>query len=401
MFNKRTRLHTQFEIKNLFHILRSLLKKEQDFLNELKIFLNVENLYLTSQGRVSLFDIIKLIIEKTKKKNFFIAPFTIPEVIYAIKYAGGNVVFIDLDRNTGLIDSKKLENKIDNNSAGVIITHLYSNKENIKNFISKFEGKIKIIEDAAINFGAKIDNKFLGTLADYGFFSFNLVKNLNTLNGGATYIKNKNEFSELKKKLNKKKFPKILTINLIITAYIVKFLSNNFIYQFFHYFLSFVYKKKISFILKRIYPILFHKFKTSVPDNYSYDFNWAMNDVAKYNLKKVKEDINIKIEKAKIYQSHLSDKKVIKLFFSNKENIFLEYPIILKNINNYEMHNILFSKGYDIRHTWYIDNSKELKDNSQFSDTKYITKQIFCLPTHKNIYKKDIIKICEVINNYA
>ena len=81
-----------------------------------------------------------------------------------------------MDRNTGLIDLKKLENKIDNNSAGVIITHLYSNKENIKNFISKFEGKIKIIEDAAINFGAKIDNKFLGTLADYGFFSFNLVK---------------------------------------------------------------------------------------------------------------------------------------------------------------------------------------------------------------------------------
>ena len=65
MFNKRTRLHTQFEIKNLFQILRSSLKKEQDFLNELKIFLNVENLYLTSQGRVSLYDIIKLIIEKT------------------------------------------------------------------------------------------------------------------------------------------------------------------------------------------------------------------------------------------------------------------------------------------------------------------------------------------------
>ena len=142
---------------------------------------------------------------KKQKKNFFIAPFTIPEVIYAIKYAGGNVVFIDLDRNTGLIDLKKLENKIDNNSAGVIITHLYSNKVNIKkNFISKFEGKIKIIEDAAINFGAKIDNKFLGTLADYGFFSFNLVKNLNALNGGATYIKNKDEFLELKKNLTKK-----------------------------------------------------------------------------------------------------------------------------------------------------------------------------------------------------
>ena len=64
----------------------------------------------------------------------------------------------------------------------------------------------------------------------------------------------------------------------------------------------------------------------------------------KYNLK-VNEDINIKIEKAKIYQSHLSDKKVIKLLFSNKENICLEYPALPKNINNYEMHNILSAKA--------------------------------------------------------
>ena len=70
-----------------------------------------------------MYEIIKIIIKK-KIKEFFIAPYTIPAVIHAIKYAGGEVVYIDLDKSTGLINEERLENKIDDNSAGVIITFI-------------------------------------------------------------------------------------------------------------------------------------------------------------------------------------------------------------------------------------------------------------------------------------
>ena len=51
-----------------------------------------------------------------------------------------------------------------------MLTHLYSNKEDILNFHKKYNEKIKIIEDVAINFGAKIDErKFLGTFSIMGF----------------------------------------------------------------------------------------------------------------------------------------------------------------------------------------------------------------------------------------
>ena len=205
MFKKRTRLYTHFELKNLYHVFKSLIFKKKNFSDILKKYLKVKNIHLTSQGRVSLYDIIKIIIKKNKKKIFFISPFTIPEVIYAIKYAGGDVKYIDINLETGLIDETILEKEINNESAGIIITHLYSNSENIKKFISKFEGKIPIIEDAAINFGASVENKFLGTLTDYGFYSFHLVKNLNTLNGGAIYIKNDDEFMLYNSSLKKKK----------------------------------------------------------------------------------------------------------------------------------------------------------------------------------------------------
>ena len=70
MFTKRTRLYTNFNILNFFHIIKSLFTNKKNFENKLQEFLQVKNLRLTSLGRVALFEIIKLIIENSKKKNF-------------------------------------------------------------------------------------------------------------------------------------------------------------------------------------------------------------------------------------------------------------------------------------------------------------------------------------------
>ena len=203
---KKTRIYTNFNLKNLIQLLQTFFFKKKDFEENIKKYLSTNNISLTSQGRVALFDIVKIIISNTGKRNFYISPFTIPEVIFAIKYAGGNVKYIDIDIETGLINEETLLSEIDDNSAAVIITHLYSNKNSIKNFFKKIGGRILIIEDAAINFGASIDKKFLGTLGDFGFFSFNLVKNLNTLNGGAIYIKDSNIFNNYISKRKVKNF---------------------------------------------------------------------------------------------------------------------------------------------------------------------------------------------------
>ena len=125
MFNKRTRLFVHFNITNFFQFLKSILIKNKSFLDYLKNFLQVDNLILTSYGRTALFEIIKIVISIKNKKTFLISPYTIPAVIHAIIYAGGKVTYIDIDHKTGLIDENKLAEKIDEDSAGVIITHLY------------------------------------------------------------------------------------------------------------------------------------------------------------------------------------------------------------------------------------------------------------------------------------
>lgn len=403
MFTKRTRLYTNFNISNFFYILKSLFTNKKNFEKNLQEFLHVKNLRLTSLGRVALFEIIKLIIENSKKRKFFIAPYTIPAVIHAIKYAGGEIEFIDIDKQTGLINEKKLETKIDNESAGVIITHLYSNSNNIQKFISKFKNRINIIEDAAINFGAKINGEFIGTLAHYGFYSFNVVKNLNTLNGGAIYIRDNNIYNQyLLKEKNKKIFPIGLFLNLLMNVLIIKILFNNFSFQFSHLILKIIYKKKFKFILKKIYPILYHKYENKIPEIYFCNFNWLMNEVGIYNLKNITSKYKERLRKAKLYYNLIKNDVAYKMDCFSNENALLEYPIILKNIDNQVAHKRLMNLGFDIRHTWYLNNVKY--DNSfapeEFKDTCFIENRIFCLPIHENISENDIKNISSIINSF-
>ena len=392
MFSKRTRLYTNFNYLNFFQIIKSFLRKK--FPRRITKLFRTKNISLTSLGRTALYEIIKIIIKKKNKRIFFIAPYTIPAVIHAIKYAGGEVVYIDLDKSTGLINEERLENKIDDNSAGVIITHLYSSSSHIENFLERFKNRITIIEDVAINFGAKSNEKYLGTLADYGFFSFNIVKNLNTLNGGAIYIKDNQIFDEYVDKKKHSKFPVINTINLLTTVIILKFLFNNLTYQLFHYFLEIVYKKKINFILKKIYPILFHNYENEIPKIYSHDFNWVMNDVGIYNLKKINNDYLKRRDKALIYSKLIHDEVATKFDCFSNDNALLEYTIILKNTDNQKAHEILMKEGYDIRHTWYINNySNEANDkNENFEDTYFVEKKYSVFLYIKILMKKIFIK---------
>ena len=67
---KRTRLYNNLTLIDFFLILKSFFKKNE-FKNKLSIYLNKNNILLTSQGRVALYEIIKLAISGKKKIKLF------------------------------------------------------------------------------------------------------------------------------------------------------------------------------------------------------------------------------------------------------------------------------------------------------------------------------------------
>ena len=57
-----------------------------------------------------------------------------------------------------------------------------------------------------------------------------------------------------------------------------------------------------------------------------------------------------------LYSQLISDQVATKFDCFSEDNALLEYTIVLKNTDNQKAHAKLMEEGYDIRHTWYINN---------------------------------------------
>ena len=119
-----------------------------------------------------------------------------------------------------------------------------------------------------------------------------------------------------------------------------------------------------------------------------------------YNLKKIQNDLEERIAKGRLYKELINNNVAIKTNCLSGDNAILEFTIILKTTSNLKAHSKLMQEGYDVRHTWYINNMKSNKylNKDNFKDTFLIDEKILCLPLHKNISNLDIKKISNIIN---
>ena len=398
---KKSRINIQTDIFTYIQIFFSAIFRSKKIINkfryELQNFFKTKNLIITSQGRSACYFILSHLISNNKKK-ILISPFTLPEVIHSIFYAGGIPVYVDIDIKTGLPKIDDLEKLIASDTAAIIITHLYSNESNILQFKKYFFNKIPIIEDVAINFGAKLEkNKPLGTIFDYGFCSFGIMKNLSTLNGGLLIVKDKKNFNKILINYESKltQYPLLPALKLIYFCILIDIFYNKIIFNYFTYYLiKFLIEKKILAFEKFIYPGLYPKRFVNAPKNYFFNFFQSFAYLGLENLKKLNNQLLYRKKKVLLYEKYLNKKLLISNYKNYDENVFLEFPILLKKNSSKSISLKLYERGYDIRHTWYLDNSRSKVKNCAIAQ-----KYILCLPTHNNIFERDIKKISDIINN--
>ncbi|PAT01102.1 capsular biosynthesis protein [Candidatus Izimaplasma bacterium ZiA1] len=118
-----------------------------------------------------------------------------------IHHVGAKIILIDTCEHSFEIDYNQMENAINEKTkaiipvdiAGVIcdynkIFEIAERKKNLykhNNNRQKEIGRVAVIADAAHSFGAYLNGKISGMLADITCFSFHAVKNLTTAEGGA------------------------------------------------------------------------------------------------------------------------------------------------------------------------------------------------------------------------
>ena len=120
-----------------------------------------------------------------KGDEIITTPFTFIATVNAILMCDAKPVFVDIDENSFILNSKLIENKITKKTKVILPIDLYGLPFEV-NAISKIARKygIKIVEDACQAHGAKFGKKYAGTLGDIGVFSFYATKNMTTGEGG-------------------------------------------------------------------------------------------------------------------------------------------------------------------------------------------------------------------------
>lgn len=111
---------------------------------------------------------------------------------------GGRVIWCDIDPTTGNLDPTKLEELIEEDTVAVSFTDWAGTPCALDEIttICRRHG-LKTIEDAAHSFGARYKGNKVGSLAtgiDYTCFSFQAIKHMTTVDGGALACASKEDF---------------------------------------------------------------------------------------------------------------------------------------------------------------------------------------------------------------
>lgn len=108
---------------------------------------------------------------------------------------GGKVVWCDIDPKTGNIDPEKIEALITSKTRAIYFVDWAGTPADISaiNFIAHKYG-IKTVEDAAHALGSSFEGMKTGTNSSYTCFSFQAIKHLTTIDGGALACSTKEDY---------------------------------------------------------------------------------------------------------------------------------------------------------------------------------------------------------------
>ena len=123
-------------------------------------------------------------------------PFTAIPTVSAIVAVGGRPVFVDIDRDTYLIDIQKIPSAITEKTKAIMPVHLFAQMVDVPKLRTLISDDLIIIEDAAQAHGMQLNGNMAGTVGDLAAFSFYPTKNLGGYGDGGAVVTNNPEFDK-------------------------------------------------------------------------------------------------------------------------------------------------------------------------------------------------------------
>jgi perosamine synthetase len=329
------------------------------FEDEFAVFLNCKSAVVTMNGTAAL----QLAMETLgigEGDEVIVPSMTFISSVNAIKYTGATPVFVDICKDTFVMDADKIEECITPNTKAVMPVHIYGYPVDMDkvNDIAK-KHNLYVIEDATEALGTTYKGKMVGALGDVGCFSFNGNKLMTTGAGGMLVTDNKS-LGERAKYLSNQ--TKIITPN------------------------GGTYHEEIGF-------------------NFRMPNILAAVGVAQ--LEMVPEYLEVKRRNAKLYNELLKDIEGIRLIKECEEvnNSYWLYSIIVEDnfkVSRDELLKILENNEVMARPFFMpVHSMKPYKDckKGNMDVTVEISNKGINLPSSVSLTEEEVKEICKVIRN--
>ena len=236
---------------------------------------------------------------------------------------------------------------------------------------------------------------YSGEFGDFTLYSFNIMKNISSLYGGAVSTNEKN-FTNYCLKENSKMndFNLMILSKQMLIFLVLQLMSIKILYRYlFVYIIRYVHQNNIKSILQLFYPSL-KSIKVKFPKYYFSKISNFSSQLTYFQLKdknRRKRLFELRKKKNNYYLEKLSGIKnkqfnLIQIKDQNYQN-FLDFPILVKNkkgLNNY-----LLKKGIEIRVKHYYNCQKMFGTKKKCINAERYEKELICFPAHiktKNSY---------------
>ena len=198
-------------------ILSAFTRSSGDFKNKLCNYLGVSQCVLANSGRALLYLLLNTLKKRDEERRdeILVPGYTCYSVAASIAKAGLKINVYDLDPATLQPDFNSLRKATSEKTLAIIFQHLSGIPTSGYEFkkIAQETG-VPLIEDAAQALGGSIDSHRLGTIGDFGFFSFGRGKPLPIGGGGALIAKNSDILPKLELKRSSQGYVSLLSTAL-------------------------------------------------------------------------------------------------------------------------------------------------------------------------------------------
>lgn len=374
-------------------------KEIKEYQNILKDKLISKHIYTFASGRMGFYSVLKA-INIQNDDEIIIPSFTCIVVPNAILYSGAKPIYCDIRVDDFNIDVSKIEKLITSKTKVLYAQHTFGQMcdiEKIVEIAKKYN--LIVVEDAALALGAKLNGQYAGTIGDFGYYSTDRSKVINTGLGGIMSLNNEKYLENFNNFYKELPFLSEVFTKKIVITFILNLLTLHPSFYWLGKFINGVLAKfkVLTYFLDEPFT------KKSEITKYPYPVKLS-NIFAKIGLSQINsldENLQNRKEIAKYYNNIFNI--YTDEYVEDEKNIFLRYSFLIKNRDYWENK---FSLKIDLS-IWFKTISSGRNDNfekigyslGQNKISEYVCEHIFNLPTHNKIKPEKLEKLLIELKN--